>query len=134
MIKLKDILVEDRGEIPKGKWTELSGKALDKFKEQFQDLMTIANKNSNVTSADINDKDGKKWQAIDNDNDSQPDAVRFYKNNDSGKVVLGIGHDGSPEAKQQFHTMKGIHKGLQSGDEGIASLVKGLRAIYNKIF
>ena len=95
MIKLKDILVEDRGEIPKGKWTELSGKALDKFKEQFQDLMTIANKNSNVTSADINDKDGKKWQAIDNDNDSQPDAVRFYKNNDSGKVVLGIGHDGS---------------------------------------
>lgn len=133
MIKLKDILIEDRGRIPKNQWTILSGKALDKFKEQLLDLMTIANKNTNISPADIKDKDGQEWQALDIDNDPQPDAVRVYKHDGSGEVVIGIGHDGSSAAKQQLYTMKNLHNGLQTGDEGIASLVKGLSSLWSKI-
>ena len=43
-IKLKDILLEASGEMPKGKWIQLTGKALHKFRDEISDLINIAYK------------------------------------------------------------------------------------------
>jgi hypothetical protein len=127
MIKLKNIL-EGSGEIKKGGWIQLSGKALDKFKDEISDLISIASKNSKSISP--TDTDGYKYMAVNLDKDPGPDAVRIYKEKDSGKVIIGVGHDGSNPAKEQLYTMDSIRKGMDSGDEGtISSLIK----LWNKM-
>ena len=104
MIKLKDILNEDRGAMPKGKWITLSGKALDKFKDELADLINIAYKDIGghanfKSSADITTKDMQMWHAIDLDDDPQPDALNVYKKKSAGMKSVALGHDGSKKAK-----------------------------------
>ena len=104
MIKLKDILYETAGSMPKNKWIELSGKALDKFRDEISDLINIAYKDigghANYRSAaDITDKDMQVWHAVDLDDDPSPDAVNVYKKKKHGMKSTGLGHDGSPKAK-----------------------------------
>jgi len=125
-IKLKKIL-EASGEIAKGSWIELSGKALHKFKDELSDLISIAHSNQKtIPSSDIKDKEGYKYMAINTDADAGPDAVRIYKEKGSGKVVVGVGHDGSSTAKQQLYTMNKIQKGIADQDEGLLSTLVGI--------
>jgi|21_taG_2_1085346.scaffolds.fasta_scaffold01842_9 hypothetical protein len=131
-IGLKDILKEAAGQMPKDSWVPLSGKALDKFKDEISDLLAIASKNStSISAADIKDKPGYKYMALDLDKDTSPDAIKIYKQKGSGKVIIGVGHDDSNKAKQQLYTMKDIQKGIEDQDEG---LLGTLRTIISKIF
>ena len=130
MTKLRNILQEASGQMKPNKWTELSGKALDKFKEELSDLIAIASKN-NADYSNLKDKDGYDVAAVDVDTDPRPDAVKIYKHTDSGKKVVAIGHDGSDPAKQSLYTMKDIKKSIENNDE---NLIASLKKIINKIF
>ena len=104
MIKLKDILLEAAGAMPKNKWITLSGKALDKFKDEISDLINIAYKDIGghanfKSSKDITNNDMQVWHAVDLDDDPGPDAVNIYKKKKFGHKSVGMGHDGSPAAK-----------------------------------
>ena len=127
MVKLKNILDEASGTIQKGGWIQLSGKALDKFKDEISDLIAIASKNGkNISGSDIEDKDGYKYMAVNLDKDPGPDAIRIYKEKGSGKVIIGVGHDNSDLAKQKLYTMRDLRKGVESSDEGILGTLKRL--------
>lgn len=127
-----DDVEEASGQLSKNNWTPLSGKALDKFKEELSDLIAIASKNNaNYADSDLKDRDGYSVSAADVDTDSQPDVVKIYQHTDSGKKVVAIGHDGSEKAKQQLYTMKDVQKGIEDQDEG---LLAALKTIIKKIF
>jgi len=103
MIKLKDLIPEAAGKMPKGKWIQLSGKALDKFKEELIDLINIAYKpiggHSNFKKAADIVSGTEIFHAVDLDDDPQPDALNIYKKKSAGMKSVGLGHDGSKPAK-----------------------------------
>ena len=103
MIKLKDLIPEEAGAMPKGKWIQLSGKALDKFKEELIDLIRIAYKpiggHSNYKQAADIVSGTEVFHAVDLDDDPQPDALNIYKKKPAGMKSVGMGHDGSKKAK-----------------------------------
>ena len=103
MIKLKDLIPEEAGAMPKGKWIQLSGKALDKFKEELIDLIRIAYKpiggHSNYKQAADIVSGTEIFHAVDLDDDPQPDALNIYKKKPAGMKSVGLGHDGSKKAK-----------------------------------
>ena len=96
-------LKEASGQMPKGKWIRLSGKALDKFRDELIDLITIAYKpiggHANYKSAGDIQGSGHLWHAVDLDDDPSPDAVNIYKYKPTGTKSVGLGHDGSGKAK-----------------------------------
>ena len=100
--------------MPKNKWITLSGKALDKFKDEISDLINIAYKDIGghanfKSSKDVNNKDMQVWHAVDLDDDPGPDAVNIYKKKKHGHKSVGMGHDGSGAAKSSVIKNKVAH-------------------------
>jgi len=113
VIKLKDLIKELA---QKNKWIPLTGKELEKYKQDVFDLIQTAYKgigHPNFTKpSDISDKDAQIFRAIDLDDEPDPEAVRVWKKRPAGKKLVAIGHDGSGKAKSSVvnYTSKLLNK------------------------
>ena len=104
MIKLKDILFET---LPKNKWVSLKSKDLKDFRDELFDLVkksyaSIGGHPNIKSPSDISLSSIDYWDAIDVDDDPDPDAVSGAKARTGGrKYTLGA-TDGSSPAKRAY--------------------------------
>ena len=104
MIKLKDLLIET---LPKNKWIKLSGKELKLFRDEIFDMIKQSyaslGGHPNIKSAsDINASSINYWDAIDVDDDPEPDAVSGAKKRTGGKKYSLGATDGSSDGKRAY--------------------------------
>ena len=102
--RLIDILCEA---LPKNKWVNLKGKELEGFRDEIYDLVkksySAIGGHPNIKSpSDINMSSINYWEAIDIDDDPEPDAVSGAKRKSGGiKYTLGA-TDGTSPAKRAY--------------------------------
>ena len=96
-------LTED---FPKNKWVYLTDKEKDEFADEIFDLIDNAYKgiggHPNYKSGDdvAGAERDASYMVIDLDNDPEFDAVKVSKDKSAGIKSVGMGHDGSSEAKR----------------------------------
>ena len=100
MIKLIDLLNEI--DIPKNKWKPISPSELKDVEKDILDLIQNAygpiGGHPNYKS--VGDLAGSDYEVIDLDDDPEIDAVTVTKKRAGGTKHVGMGHDGSSQAKR----------------------------------
>ena len=104
MIKLKSLLFET---LPKNKWVNLKGKDLDEFRNEIYDLIkstyaSIGGHPNIKSPSDISLSSINYWEAIDVDNDPDPDAISGAKKRAGGRKYTIGATDGSSPAKRAY--------------------------------
>jgi hypothetical protein len=102
--ELKKVLME---KLPKGKWSPASSKDLKDYDDEIYQMIKktyepIGGHPGFKSPSDVNTTDADKWDVIDVDGDTTPDAVSAAKTKKAGKKFMLGATDGSKEAKRAY--------------------------------
>lgn len=103
----------NEGDLPKGKWVDLSPEELDAYADDLIGLIQtaysyIGGHSNYKTASDIGKEAarGAEYEVINLDDDPEPEAVNITKKKKAGTKAVATGHDGSKEAKRAVITHK----------------------------